>query len=78
MLTQQNFSRNLLHDLSEITTIFLHALQTGTLSGADTKYVGSVVTQNTGLSEDEARTRVADTFAQIQDQRQQAEQTLIF
>ncbi len=76
MLTQQNSYRSPGQDLGEITTIFLHALQTGTLSEADAQYVGSVVARNTGLSENEARTRVADTFAQIQDQRQQAEQKI--
>ncbi len=38
----------------------------GRLSADDIRYIGGMVAQQTGLSQDDAQTRVADTFAQLQ------------
>ncbi len=47
---------------SEVTRIFVQSLRSGTLSADDTHYVGQLVAQRTGLSQQDAEKRVTDTF----------------
>ncbi len=47
----------------EVATIFANALRTGDLSKDDAQYIGQLISQRTGLTQDEAQKRVTDTFA---------------
>ena len=51
---------------TESARIFTNALQQGSLPSADIRYLGTTVAEQTGLSQDDAQTRVADTFGQLQ------------
>ena len=51
---------------AEVTRIFAESLRSGTLSPDDTRYVGQVVAQRTGLSQADAEKRVTDGFARAQ------------
>ena len=51
---------------AESGRIFTNALHLGSLPTADIRYIGAMVAQQTGLSQDDAQTRVADAFAQLQ------------
>ncbi|WP_295587958.1 hypothetical protein [uncultured Lamprocystis sp.] len=51
---------------AEIANVFTNALHEGNLPAADIRYLGATVAEQTGLSQDDAQTRVADTFAQLQ------------
>ena len=53
-------------DSSEVSRIFLHSLGTGPLPQDDTKYLGQVVAQRTGLSQAEAEKRVTDVYTRSQ------------
>lgn len=50
----------------EVTRIFANDLRTGTMSGEDSKYVGQLVAQRTGMPQADAEKRVTDTFAKVQ------------
>lgn len=58
---------------AEIARIFTSALHQGSLAAADIRYIGATVAEQTGVSQDEAQTRVADTFAQLQSQTKELE-----
>lgn len=58
---------------SEVTRIFMTAVQTGTLSAEDVKYVGQIVSQRTGLTQRDAEKRVSDTYARMQAKLHDAE-----
>jgi len=51
---------------SEVTRIFANGTQAGSLPPEDSKYLGGLVSQRTGLSQQEAEKRVTDTFAKMQ------------
>jgi hypothetical protein len=51
---------------SEVTRIFMNSLRAGALPPEDAKYVGQVVAQRTGLSQQDAEKRVTDTYAKAQ------------
>ncbi|CAN5409732.1 hypothetical protein BH10PSE18_BH10PSE18_00630 [soil metagenome] len=51
---------------AEVTRIFLNSIRTGALPPEDAKYVGQVVAQRTGLSQQDAEKRVNDTYAKAQ------------
>lgn len=51
---------------SEVTRIFASAIRAGSLSPEDSRYVGSLVAQRTGMSQQDAEKRVTDTFAKTQ------------
>ncbi len=58
----------------EVTRIFANGLAMQSLPPEDLRYVGQVVAQRTGLSQQEAEKRVNDTYVTIQSKMQQAEQ----
>lgn len=58
---------------SEVARIFITAVQTGTLSAEDVKYVGQVVSQRTGLTQRDAEKRVSDTYTRMQAKLHDAE-----
>jgi hypothetical protein len=50
---------------AEITRIFVSNLGQETLAADDTRYVGQIVAQRTGLTQPEAEKRVTDTYARV-------------
>ena len=62
--------------LAEVGRIFTHSIQTtGPLPAEDVQYVGQLVAQRTGLSQQEAEKRVIDTYASMQAKLRDAENT---
>jgi hypothetical protein len=62
--------------LAEVGRIFTHSIQTtGPLPAEDVQYVGQIVAQRTGLSQQEAEKRVTDTYANMQAKLRDAENT---
>jgi len=51
---------------AEVTRIFMNTIRTGTLPEEDLRYVGQVVAQRTGLTQQEAEKRVSDTYTRLQ------------
>ena len=60
---------------SEVTRIFMNTLGTGPLPAEDIIYVGQLVAQRTGLTQQEADKRVVDTYARVQTKLRDAEAT---
>jgi hypothetical protein len=58
---------------SEVARIFLNAVRTGPLPADDVRYVGQIVSQRTGLTQQEAEKRVSDTYARLQAKLRDAE-----
>ena len=50
----------------EVSRIFMNTVFTGPLPADDISYVGQLVAQRTGLSQQEAEKRVTDTYARMQ------------
>jgi hypothetical protein len=59
--------------LSEVARIFTNSIQSGPLPADDVRYVGQVVAQRTGVSQQEAEKRVMDTYARIQNKLHEME-----
>ena len=59
--------------LGEVSRIFMNTLPTGALQAEDAKYVGQLVAQRTGLSQQDAEKRVNDTYARMQARLQETE-----
>lgn len=57
---------------AEVTRIFANASTTGKLPPEDARYAGQLVSQRTGISQQEAEKRVNDTFAQLEAKKQEA------
>lgn len=57
----------------ELARIFINAVTSGSLSVSDLKYAGQLVAQHTNLDQQTAEKRVADIFAALQTQLQEAE-----
>ncbi len=58
---------------AEVARIFANDLRTGSLSPEDTRYVGQVVAQRTGIPQADAEKRVTDTFTKVQTKLKDAE-----
>jgi hypothetical protein len=58
---------------SEIARIFDNGIHDGPLSAEDTRYIGQIVAQRTGLSQPEAEARVTTIYTTAQQKLQQAE-----
>ena len=58
---------------SEVARIFMNTIRTGTLPAEDVRYVGQVVAQRTGLTQQDAEKRVSDTYARVQAKLRDAE-----
>src|SRR5450756_2401312 len=48
---------------SEVARIFMNTIRTETLPAEDVRYVGQVVAQRTGMTQQDAEKRVSDTYA---------------
>ncbi|MDP2869446.1 hypothetical protein [Methyloversatilis sp.] len=62
-------------EASEIGRIFMNATRAEALPQDDVRYVGQIVAQRTGLSQQEAEKRVTDMYARAQTTVREAEQT---
>jgi hypothetical protein len=51
---------------AEVSTIFLHGLAQGEISAADSQYLASVISRSSGISQNEASTRIAQVTQQAQ------------
>jgi hypothetical protein len=58
---------------SEVTRIFMNTMGAGALPAEDVRYVGQVVAQRTGLTQQDAEKRVIDTYTRVQAKLQEAE-----
>jgi hypothetical protein len=58
---------------AEVTRIFTNALTSGKLPQEDSRYVAQVVSQRTGVSQQEAEKRVNEAFSQMQAKKQELE-----
>jgi hypothetical protein len=61
--------------MAEVSRIFMNSIRTGALPAEDARYVGQVVAQRTGLTQQEAEQRVNEAFARFQDALSEAETT---
>ena len=59
---------------AEVGRIFANATATGKLPEEDARYAAQVVSQRTGISQQEAEKRVNDTFAQVQAKKKEAQE----
>ena len=59
---------------AEVGRIFVNATATGKLPEEDARYAAQVVSQRTGVSQQEAEKRVNETFAQIQAKKKEAQE----
>jgi hypothetical protein len=60
---------------AESARIFINGIRMGGLPDEDLRYIGQVVADRTGLSQQDAQQRVADTFVRVQNTLQEAETT---
>jgi hypothetical protein len=60
---------------AEVARIFINSLGAETLPAEDLRYLGQVVSQRTGLTPQEAETRVSDTYASLQAKLSEAKTT---
>jgi hypothetical protein len=58
---------------AEAGRIFANGIASGSMSPEDTKYVGQLIAQRTGISQADAEKRVTDTFARVQTKMKDAE-----
>ena len=57
---------------SDVMSIFMNSMGNATLPQSDVKYVGQIVSQQTGLSQQDAEKRVEQTFASMQEKKASA------
>ena len=57
----------------EVTRIFLSTVRTGPMAADDVRYLGQLIAQRTGLTQQEAEKRVTDTYARLQAKLRDAE-----
>ncbi len=58
---------------AEVTRIFMNSIGSGALPPDDLRYVAQIVAQRTGMSQQDAEKRVADTYAKLQAKMRDAE-----
>jgi hypothetical protein len=59
--------------LAEVAGIFMNSIRTGNLPDGDVRYVGQIVAQRTGLTQQEAERRVTETYTRVQTTMREAE-----
>lgn len=60
-------------DTAEVSRIFMNVIRSEPLPAEDSRYVGQIVAQRTGLSQQDAEKRVADVYAKAQAKLRNAE-----
>lgn len=61
-------------DAKEVSVVFVHSLQAGSLSDSDATYLGNLIAQRTDASAADAKIKVQKTFEQVQQQIQKVKQ----
>lgn len=61
------------NDTSEVSRIFMNVSRSGVLPPEDVRYVGQLVAQRTGVSQQEAEKRVTESYARAQEKWRDAE-----
>jgi len=59
--------------VAEVARIFMNSIRTGNLPDGDVRYVGQIVAQRTGLTQQEAERRVTETYTRVQTNIRDAE-----
>ena len=67
-------ARSAADDASEMSTVFVHSLQAGSLSNDDRQYLGRLVAQRTDMSQEESEKKVQATYDQVKQQIDKAKQ----
>lgn len=70
--SQKTISANEANQAAEVVSIFVNNMNATALPPNDVKYVGQLVSQQTGLSQTEAESRVAMTFKTLQEKKASA------
>lgn len=73
--SQKTTSANEFNQTAEVVNIFVNSMNATALPPNDVKYVGQLISQQTGLSQLEAESRVAMTFKTLQEKKANAIQT---
>ncbi len=58
---------------AEVSRIFMTTVRTGAMAADDVRYIGQIVAQRTGLTQQEAEKRVTDTYVRMQTKLREAE-----
>lgn len=58
---------------AEAARIFMNTIRTGALPAEDLRYVGQIVSQRTGLTQQDAEKRVQETYSRLQEKLRAAE-----
>ena len=61
--------------LGEVTGIFVNSIGSGSLPPEDLRYIGQLVSQNTGLNQAEAEQRVQGIYTKVQSKLEEAKKT---
>ncbi|MDR2331354.1 MAG: hypothetical protein LBE58_17260 [Comamonas sp.] len=67
-------ARSAADDASEMSSVFMHSLQAGSLSNDDRQYLGRLVAQRTDMSQEESEKKVQATYDQVKQQIDKAKQ----
>jgi hypothetical protein len=67
-------ARSAADDASQMSTVFVHSLQAGSLSNDDRQYLGRLVAQRTDMSQEESEKKVQATYDQVKQQIDKAKQ----
>lgn len=60
---------------AEVAGIFMNSIQTGALPPQDSRYLAQLVAQRTGLTQQDAETRVNETYTRMQTKMNEAQKT---
>ena len=73
MMPAANTDRQAARTVSEVSRIFTHATRSEPLPAEDVRYVGQIVAQRTGLSQQDSERRVTETYDRVQTSMLEAE-----
>ena len=71
--TANDSERSMVNTAAETTQIFVNAIRTGALLPEDSRYLGQVISQRTGISQVDAEKRVTTAFSRLQANLKDAE-----
>ena len=77
VMPRENPQPGIVGPAAEVTRIFMNTIHTEPLPVEDIRYVGQVVAQRTGLTQQDAEKRVTDTYARVQTKLRDAEKAAI-
>jgi hypothetical protein len=77
VMPRENPQPTIVGPAAEVTRIFMNTIHTEPLPVEDVRYVGQVVAQRTGLTQQDAEKRVTDTYARVQTKLHDTEKAAI-